>query len=1245
MLSNPSQSAQIDRLCDEFEHAWKANEPVSIEDQLAKIGPQGVSSLFRELLEVEVELRSSKNEIFSIQEYLDRFPSQSETIDLVFRKVVRRKKIGDYTLLDEVGNGGMGVVYRARQIFLNKIVAIKILPPRYITDSQVVSRFRREMQMIGGLNHPNIVQALNAGEFQGTLYLVMEFVDGINTQQLTRIYSKSIFESFVSNPNGFSPTYRFPIGAAAEIIRQAAHGLEHANECGLVHRDIKPANLMITRTGVVKILDLGLGKFRSAPMGIDTNTPLTKFGATMGTMDYMPPEQWENATDVDIRGDIYSLGCTLYFLLTGHAPFDGPEYSSAKKKLVAHVDGNIPSLHSTRPDCQDEFVQVLEKMLAKDPKNRYQTPAELLTDIAPFAQADELQEMLKMIPIKDQSDIASTPALSLSSEDTQVGRKPYTYSTAMHGFPFAASQQQTEKNSRALITGLLCLGSVILLFGLSYILTSSKPDVNGSTIGSSFENDNVKQNQPGQKDEPKIALSTRDHESPVAPVVHVDPDESDAQFNRVVEDLTELPGLGGQWWFVETPWYLPFVRESIAETLKPGKANIQQYLRQTFPQNDPDAKVFTSLPYLNPNTVNAQSFLWNMVDSMLDSMPEHRKKLVCELQKIQDSRMENEQVIPILQRIITEFRSKTTDSSASDHYTVALFQHRLSQMQNDPGLAKQALDSYKKAIELFTADAENPGAKQMLILCRIDELRLEYWSNRDFDAYKKKAESLKSEPMSGLLKTEFLASYGDICMYAGKNNDLLFEEAQTVLKQAGLGEFQHPLEAYIHERFAWSLIDQCKFKDAELQFREGQRVRENNRDQNRNPFAEIFIYHDMHGVALTKRYLGDLEGAKDAFQNVITGVEQSLSKTEFKDPAQLRYFTSLRERLVNTLERYGDCALYSGAASYRSGVSWILRSDLIQSAESYEKAIAQNDELTVGIVLRLKLAIIKAVLNQTEEAAKLFAESQPPKDKTLGTDKSRIEYLREIAGAAISLKEGIRDGHREKIGTAFMELRNFLTQFGPDQSDGLRYRRETLELQMFAVELLISTELNDGNIGEAREDLRYLDSLLQPFAGMPSTRPFSYRFYDLAIRSWKETPEDLQDESRITRSIRNQLQYIRQSRAWQQRKLDESEATISGEKTPEPSGTIVYYFNSTEGIAIYSPSDSKGTPRRFVIPYTRQQVKEEGGAGQKLQLPSGLVKFLEEEKAAGRIINVSINDEICWFRQSEAIRNDNWPFD
>ena len=421
--SPASTTARIDQMCDEFEKACRAGAAADRGGPAP--GRAERDRLLAELLEIELDCRQRAGTFLQVEDYRDRFPGCPEMVESVFRRVVKSRRLADYELLEELGRGGMGVVYKARQVYLNQIVAVKILPHHYLDDAQAVGRFRREMQSIGALSHPNIVGAYNAGEAGGVHFLVMEFVDGVNLQRYVDIGNgKGESPHLPERPSGCSAQMgTVPFSVACEILRQAALGLQHAHEHQLVHRDIKPANLMLSRDGQVKILDMGLAKFNAETRGGDRpQDRLTQPGITLGTVDYMAPEQWENPAGADIRADIYSLGCTLFFLLTGKPPYSGPAFDTGRKKLMAHAVAAIPSLMENCPDVPEELEAVYEKMLAKNPDDRFATPLEAAEALAEFADAEELAEVVAALPPREVCLRRRTPDRSSPTPPRTYGR-------------------------------------------------------------------------------------------------------------------------------------------------------------------------------------------------------------------------------------------------------------------------------------------------------------------------------------------------------------------------------------------------------------------------------------------------------------------------------------------------------------------------------------------------------------------------------------------------------------------------------------------------------------------------------------------------------------------------------------------------------------------------------------------------------------------------------------------------------
>jgi serine/threonine-protein kinase len=255
--------------------------------------------------------------------------------------------LGRYKLLGELGAGGMSKVYLGEHVLMQRRVAIKVLPQKRVTDTSYLARFHREARAAASLDHPNIVRAYDVDNDGDNHYLVMEYVDGRDLQQTVK--------------RGGPLDY----ATAADYIRQAAEGLGHAHSHGLIHRDVKPANLLVDQKNVVKVLDLGLARFTdddraSLTVQYDENV--------LGTADYLAPEQAVDSHSADGRADIYSLGCTFYFLLTGHPPFpDG----TLPQRLMAHQKQQPSAICKERPDAPADLVAICTKMMAKKPADRY----------------------------------------------------------------------------------------------------------------------------------------------------------------------------------------------------------------------------------------------------------------------------------------------------------------------------------------------------------------------------------------------------------------------------------------------------------------------------------------------------------------------------------------------------------------------------------------------------------------------------------------------------------------------------------------------------------------------------------------------------------------------------------------------------------------------------------------------------------------------------------------------------------
>ncbi len=330
---------------------------------------------------------------------------------------------GKYKVLGPLGAGGMGAVFLCEHAVMRRKVAVKVLPASRADDPAHVERFHREARAVAHLRHPNIVTAYDVDRDHNVHFLVLEYVDG-NT-----------FHRIVKARGPMSPL------RAAHYIRQAALGLQHAHEAGLVHRDVKPSNLLLDRTGTVKVLDLGLARFFGDP---PDDLSRRHAESPVGTMDYMAPEQALNSHAVDIRADVYGLGATFYYLLAGHGPF---REGTAAQKMVWHQVRPPRPIHELRPEVPEGLSAVITRMIAKAPDDRYQTPGEVGEALAPWTKEPipppPAEEMPPLAPAEAAPGLpvvlyppSPTPmpvSTREGSADFSFGARPSTTPTAVMG--------------------------------------------------------------------------------------------------------------------------------------------------------------------------------------------------------------------------------------------------------------------------------------------------------------------------------------------------------------------------------------------------------------------------------------------------------------------------------------------------------------------------------------------------------------------------------------------------------------------------------------------------------------------------------------------------------------------------------------------------------------------------------------------------------------------------------------------
>lgn len=334
-----------------------------------------------DILGEEFADRLRQGETPSITEFVQRMPEHEAAIRAVFPSIAMVERVGaqelqsrkddadrpeligptseslgEYRIVKEIGRGGMAIVYEALEDSTGLHVALKVLPRDQMQDELLVKRFKAEARAAQQLQHANIVNVLSSGEIDGFLYIAMEFIDGIDVLELVR--RKGVLS----------------VKRSVDIMKQVALALEHAHARNIVHRDIKPSNLLIDRTGTVKLADMGLARSLTS----SEKSGLTKEGTTVGTVDYMSPEQTRDSRSADCRSDIYSLGATWYHMLTGQAMF--PE-GDLINRISAHASEPVPDPRELNEDLPDGVVAILHRMVEKDPDDRYQTMSEFLHEL------------------------------------------------------------------------------------------------------------------------------------------------------------------------------------------------------------------------------------------------------------------------------------------------------------------------------------------------------------------------------------------------------------------------------------------------------------------------------------------------------------------------------------------------------------------------------------------------------------------------------------------------------------------------------------------------------------------------------------------------------------------------------------------------------------------------------------------------------------------------------------------------
>lgn len=354
--------------CDQFEAAWRQETDVDLVAFLAQVPLEEQAYLPSELVLIDIEIRSGRSLPIPIDRYLEvarDLPRewleaqvarrQSGSVQLDSQVLTAGHQLGDYTIVSQLGSGGMGIVYRAEHRLMKRQVALKAIQNRSSFSKLAQRRFQREVRAAAQLAHPNIVAAFDARQVDGWIYLVSELVEGEDLDKLIRRVGP------------------LPVPVALNYALQAARGLEYAHQQGIVHRDIKPANLLVDAQQRIKILDLGLARWlddTTLDPTTEDDAALTSSFQILGTAPFMSPEQMRSAASADARSDIYSLGCTLFYMLTGATPYPGANRIDI---CLAHLNAPIPSVCERNPSIPAALDMLIQTWLDKDPLRRPQS--------------------------------------------------------------------------------------------------------------------------------------------------------------------------------------------------------------------------------------------------------------------------------------------------------------------------------------------------------------------------------------------------------------------------------------------------------------------------------------------------------------------------------------------------------------------------------------------------------------------------------------------------------------------------------------------------------------------------------------------------------------------------------------------------------------------------------------------------------------------------------------------------------
>ncbi len=738
-------------------------------------------------------------------------------MDLVWHEVVR----GEYVKLRRLGGGGMGEVFLARHVALGRDFALKEIKLeclRHSDRAEFEKRFRREVEACGRLeHHPNLVNVTNTGTSDdGVPYLVMDYIEGLDLKQVV------------------DRCGALPSSVAARIVHDAAAGLAHAHERGLVHRDIKPSNVMISKHGVVVVLDLGLARVIES----DRQASVVSMPGLVGSFDYMSPEQCREEEHVDSRADIYALGCTLYYLLTGGPPF--ADAKSIFQKLNAHQQDALPELH--RDDVEPLLSDVLARMTAKDRDERFANLEEVVALLRPLTRDVQLDVLVRHSPERIRDTTESDSHSTVAYQTRKIVHTAMEAGRAARGGSLGASLSRPYDESM----GSSRFGSATRVIRRQltrrrFLVVGGLAAVGAATAGG-------------------IVWSRRR--------------EAAADF------LGTLPGLNGHWWFNETPWLLPDVRWHLSQSFGFWSTDMNE-LRVAAEAGDVPA---------------FYAAIKERITEVIRDWPEETATRFGLLKAFDPEKLSEEAVNDVVAQISSQLTKKQSDAelNASEWHLLGVVRHHNDDFENAAAAYESALRAYQSEGTYGLAALCLSDWGQMRLQHSKPVLAQEKFSRARELLFQ---QSQTPRDVLRLFELDTLCGEADAHRKYG-NWDPARQSLQLAMPLAASLPEHHPLRAVFHERSGWYHLDVWRVDRAKQEFRQALAIREQN-DRDGNDLALHWVWWSRQGQAMVDFYL-DEAAASAAALNSLLPEQLPTDKKSFTD-RQVRELRRRRPNLLERL--------------------------------------------------------------------------------------------------------------------------------------------------------------------------------------------------------------------------------------------------------------------------------------------------------------------------------------------------------